>query len=498
MQLDDEKVDIRGIDRSLMRGIAWTGMAKWSTQLVTWSATIILARLLTPAAFGIVSMATLYLGFVALFNEMGIGAAVVNMRDLTPAEIRQIHTVSVGLGLAGFVVACAMAIPIGIIFHANEVPPVIAVLGLSFVVNAFKTVPVALLQREFRFKFLAFNEGCQAIVMASGEVVLALLGFGYWSLVIGELLGLAAAAALAFARRPLAFAVPRFSKLGRVTRFTLNLLGGRILWYVYSNADFAVVGRVMGKESLGIYQIAWNFSNMPLRKITELITRVTPSAFAAVQQDKVLLRRYFLNITEGLSLVTFPLCVGITLVADDFVKLALGPQWIDAIIPLRLLSVYISMRTIQTIIPQVVIALGDTRFLMHNGILAIVVMPAAFLIGTHWGLAGVGWAWMIAYPIVAAPMYVKLHRMIDLRAGPYLRSIWPATSAALLMSVVVLVVRVFLPSGLPIAARLAAQVAAGGLTYVGTIWFLHRGRVRAVWSAMSTMRRPVPVGHVGG
>jgi len=481
-----------------MRGIAWTGMAKWSTQLVTWGATVVLARLLTPAAFGIVSMATLYLGFVALFNEMGIGAAVVNMRDLTPAEIRQIHTASVGLGLAGFIVACGMAIPIGMIFHANEVPPVIAVLGLSFIVNAFKTVPVALLQREFRFKFLAFNEGCQAVVMAAGEVVLALMGFGYWSLVIGELLGLAVAAGLAFAWRPLAFAVPRFSKLKRVTRFTLHLLGGRILWYVYSNADFAVVGRVIGKEALGIYQIAWNFSNMPLRKITELITRVTPSAFAAVQQDRVLLRRYFLNITEGLSLVTFPLCVGITLVADDFVKLALGPQWIDAIVPLRLLSVYISMRTIQTIIPQVVIALGDTRFLMHNGILAIVVMPAAFLIGTHWGLAGVGWAWMIAYPIVAAPMYVKLYRMIDLRAGPYLRSIWPATSAALLMSLVVLVVRVFLPADLAIAARLAVQVVAGGLIYAGTIWFLHRRRVLAVWSAMNAIRHPVSGGHAGG
>ena len=498
MPLDDEKVDIRGIDRSLMRGIAWTGMAKWSTQLVTWGATVILARLLTPEAFGIVSMATLYLGFVALFNEMGIGSAVVNMRDLTPAEIRQIHTVSVGLGLAGLLVACGMAIPIGMLFHAKEVPPVIAVLGLSFVVNAFKTVPVALLQREFRFKFLAFNEGCQAVVMASAEVAFALMGFGYWSLVLGELLGLAAAAALAFAWRPLAFAVPRFAKLRRVTRFTLNLLGGRILWYVYSNADFAVVGRVMGKEALGIYQIAWNFSNLPLRKITELITRVTPSAFAAVQKDKALLRRYILNITEGLSLVTFPLCVGITLVADDFVKLALGPQWIDAIVPLRLLSVYISMRTIQTIIPQVVIALGDTAFLMRNGVLAIVVMPAAFLIGTHWGLAGVGWAWMIAYPIVAVPMYVKLYRMIDLRAGPYFRSIWPATSGVLAMSAVVLLVRAVLPAELALVPRLAAQVAAGASVYAATIWWIHRDRAMAVWSAMSALRRPAPGGHAGG
>jgi len=498
MPLDDEKVDIRGIDRSLMRGIAWTGMAKWSTQLVTWGATVVLARLLTPEAFGIVSMATLYIGFVSLFNEMGIGSAVVNMRDLTPPEIRQIHTVSVGLGLAGFVVACAMAIPIGLIFHAKEVPPVIAVLGLSFIVNAFKTVPVALLQREFRFKFLAFNEGCQAVVMATSEVVLAFLGFGYWSLVLGELIGMAAGATLAFSWRPLRFAVPQFAKLKRVTRFTLNLLGGRILWYVYSNADFAVVGRAMGKESLGIYQIAWNFSNLPLRKITELITRVTPSAFAAVQQDKALLRRYILNITEGLSLATFPLCVGITLVADDFVKLALGPQWIDAIVPLRLLSVYISMRTIQTIIPQVVIALGDTRFLMMNGVLAICVMPAAFLIGTHWGLAGVGWAWMIAYPIVAVPMYVKLYRMIDLRAGPYLRSIWPATSGVLAMSVVVLLVRAALSPELALALRLAIQVAAGGLTYVGTIWWMHRARAVAVWTAMRALRRPAVGGQARG
>jgi len=246
----------------------------------------------------------------------------------------------------------------------------------------------------------------------------------------------------------------------------------------------------MGKEALGTYQLAWNFSNLPLRKITELIARVTPSAFAAVQQDKALLRRYLLNITEGLSIVTFPLCVGITLVADDFVRVALGPQWIPAIVPLRLLSVYISMRTIQTIIPQVIIALGDTAFLLRNGFLAIAVMPLAFWIGTHWGLAGVGWAWMIAYPIVAVPMYVKLHRMIGLEAGEYIRSIWPATSGVLVMAVVVLGVRAVLSPDMPNLPRLVIQAAAGGLTYVATVWWLHRARAMAVFAALRDLRRP--------
>lgn len=475
-----------------MHGIAWTGAARWSTQLVTWGATLILARLLSPEDFGIVSMAAVYLGFVALFNEMGIGVAVVNIRDLTPSELRQIHTMSVGLGLAGCAVACAMAIPLGIAFKTEELPAVIAVLGFSLVVNAFKTVPVALLQREFRFKFLAFNEGCQSLVMALAEVVLALWGFRYWSLVLGELLGMIAAASLAFAWRPLAFAVPSFSRLKRVIRFALHLLSGRALWYLYSNADFAVIGRVMGKESLGVYQLAWNFANIPLRKITEPITRVTPSVFAAVQHDTATLRRYVLNLTEGISLVTFPLSVGLALVADDFVKVALGPKWLEVIVPVRLLSAYITMRTIQSIIPQVLIARGDPGFLVRNGILAVTVMPAAFLIGTRWGLAGVGWAWMIAYPIVALPMYVRLHRLIDLRAGPFLRAIWPATTGVMAMTAAVLAVRLAVPADSDLLARLVIQVTSGGAAYLATIWFIHRDRVLAARTAIAAFQQPAP------
>jgi hypothetical protein len=105
---------------------------------------------------------------------------------------------------------------------------------------------------------------------------------------------------------------------------------------------------------------------------------------------------------------------------------------------------------------------------------------------------------MIAYPIVAVPMYVKLYRMIDLRAAPYLRSIWPATSGVLAMAVVVLSIRTVLPAELALAARLVVQVVAGGSAYLATIWWMHRGRAMAVWSAMRALRRPAAGGHAGG
>lgn len=480
------------IDRSLLRGIAWTGAAKWTTQIITWGATVTLARLLSPNDFGIMALGTLYLGFVSLFNEMGIGTAVVAFRDLDRARLRQLHTLSVAMGFAGLAVGCIAAIPLGIAFRVESLPPVVAVLGLSFVLNGFKTVPNALIQREFGFRALSVFEGASALTMAATEVALAFAGFGYWSLVVGELAGIGVGAGLAFARRPLGFAVPRFSELRHVLRFAWHLLAGRVLWYVYSNADFAVVGRVLGQQALGVYRMAWDFSNIPLRKITELIGRVLPPVFSAVQDKPAELRRYLLHITNGMSMLTFPACVGLTLVADDFVKVALGSQWLEATLPLRLLSIYISLRTINTMLPQILTVIGETRFLVRNGIFAVVLLPASFVVGTRWGMAGVAWAWMLAYPFVAGPMYVKLHRTIGLTAGPYLRAIWPATSGCLVMTAVVLATRWALgPETLP-AVRLGIQVAAGAVAYVATIAIGHRPRIVAVWGLLKSLRRRNP------
>lgn len=479
------------IDRSLLRGIAWTGAAKWTTQVITWAATLTLARLLTPEDFGIMALGTLYLGFVSLFNEMGIGTAVVAFRDLDRDDLRQLHTLSIGLGVAGLLVGCGLAFPLGAAFRSEQLPAVVAVLGLSFVFSGFKTVPNALIQKAFGFRALGAIEAASALTMAVCEVSLAFAGFGYWSLVVGELIGIGIGAGLAFARMPVAFAIPRLEKLRRVLRFASHLLAGRVLWYAYSNADFAVVGRVLGQQALGVYRIAWDFSNIPLRKITELIGRVLPPVFSAVQHQPAELRRYLLNITSGLSLLTFPACLGLTLVADDFVKVALGEKWLDAIIPLRLLSVYISLRTINTLIPQILTVIGETKFLVKNGIFAVVLLPISFLIGTRWGMAGVAWAWMLAYPLVAGPMYVKLHRTIGLTTGPYLRSIWPATSGCLVMAAVVLGVRFALPADASPALRLIVQIAAGAAAYAATLLVAHRPRIVAAWKAVRSLRGPV-------
>jgi O-antigen/teichoic acid export membrane protein len=481
-------VDMAHIDRSLVGGIAWTGAAKWSIQLLSWATTLVLARLLTPDDFGLVALAQVYIGLVALINEMGLGSAVVTFRDLSRGHLAQINTVALLLGLCGFAVSCAMAYPLGVFFASPHLVPVIMVMSTSFVIMSLKTVPMGLLQKEFDFKTLALVEAGQAGVLALSQATLAFLGLGYWSLVLGELLALVLATGYVASRRFPGFARPRLAELRRITTFTSHLLVTRVAWYMYSDADFIIVGKVLGQAALGVYKVAWILSTSPVQKVSELVTRVTPSVFSAVQKDKAALRRYVLRITEALSLAVFPLASGLCLVADDFVIVALGERWVGAITPLRILGFYVSFRTINTILPQVLTVIGETKFGMRNGIFAVILMPTAFLIGSRWGMAGVACGWLIAYPLVAIPVYVVLFRRIELRPREYLDAIRPALGAAIVMSLAVIAVRWWLPPGWSPVARLIPQAAIGAAVYVGFVLLFHRDRLTSLVSAVRKAR----------
>jgi PST family polysaccharide transporter len=151
--------DLRGI---FMRGLAWTAAMRWASQLFSWVSTLVVARLLAPEDFGLVSMAAVYLGFLGLLSEFGFGSAIITLRTITPKQIEQLNLAAVMLGVASFAVTCAAAIPLGHFFGSPQLPMIIVVMGLGFVISSFRSVPNALLQRDMSFKSLALIEGIQS------------------------------------------------------------------------------------------------------------------------------------------------------------------------------------------------------------------------------------------------------------------------------------------------------------------------------------------------
>jgi len=476
------------LDRNLVRGIVWTGAGKWGSQVLSWASTLIVARLLTPADYGVVGMAMIYLALITLLSEFGVGAAVINLQKLSHDQIAQLNTVSLLVGAVSFVLSCAMAKPLGYFFHAPQVAAVVVVTSTGFLISAAQTVPYSLLQKDLRFKLLAGIEAFRAIVTAAAAIVMAFMGLGYWTLVLGGLLGTLLATILTVAARPERFAVPRFSQLREALSYSNDILITRFAWYAFSNGDFLVAGRMLGGSALGNYTLAWSIASVPVEKVTALISRVGPAFFSAVQHDKSELRRYLAGLTEMLALIVFPVTAGLGLVSSDLVRVVFGPKWTGAILPLSLLSVAMAVRSITPLLPFVLNVVKETRFSMWNSVAASLILPLGFYLGSHWGTGGIACVWATVYPILMIPLFVRTLSRIDMRKRDYLRSIWPPLSSCMLMMATVLLVSHYVPSYWTPPIRLAIKVTTGAVSYAGAVLLLHRQALDRIRTAAKMLR----------
>jgi O-antigen/teichoic acid export membrane protein len=488
--MGDVALQARTLDHALLHGVAWTAAAKWAAQALTWASWLIVARLLTPEDYGLVGMAAIYLGLITLLSEFGLGTAVLAVRELRVEQINQLNGLAVLLGLASMLASCIVAIPLGRFFHAPQLPLVVVAMSTTFVITSFKTVPLALLQRDLRFKALALIDLSQALVLAISMVGFAVAGFRYWTLVCGAVLGALFSTGAILRLRHARFAWPRPKSLQHAMTLSSDLVIARLCWYASANADFLVAGRILGKAALGFYNVAWTLASIPVDKVAALVGQVTPAFFSAVQTDPAAVRRYLLRITEGISLITFPVSVGVALVARDFVLVVLGSKWEATIAPLQLLAAYAAFRSITPLLHHVLFTVRDSRFVKWNMVAAAVLMPTGFYVsGQRWGTVGLAMAWVVVDPLIMFPSYWRVFSKIELSPKAYVVALWPALSGTALMAAVVLAVGAVSGSEWTAGLRLAAQIGAGVISYGLACLVLHRERFEAFRELVMPARR---------
>jgi O-antigen/teichoic acid export membrane protein len=471
--------DTAVMDKHLLGGIAWTAAAKWGSQILTWLCLLVVARLLEPRDFGVVGVAGVYLGLIAAFSEFGFGSAVITLRNLTVNEIAQINTFSVISGALGFLVSCALALPMGWFFRSPELPAVIIVMSTNFLILGFKTVPSSMLQRDLRFKRLSLIDSISAITQSLCVLLLGWLGRGYWALALGSVVGTTVATALNVASRPWGFERPRLNAVSHAVNFSWQILMGRLSWLLYSDADFLVAGRVLGTTALGAYTFAWNLATLPVEKVTSLVGQVTPAFFSANQTDYNALRRYLQSLTEAVSLMTFPATIGLGLVAPEFIGLFLGSRWSGAVAPLEVLAFYGSIRSVSALLGPLLTALRETRLLMWTNVVAAILMPLLFYIGSRWGPLGIACGWIVGYPFIVLPLYRKAFQRVGMPFRNYLVAIRPALDASLVMILAVGALKWVIPAGWPLYLRFGIEVVAGASAYFIVLLVVHMDRLRS-------------------
>jgi O-antigen/teichoic acid export membrane protein len=471
-------------------GVTWVAVAKSATQAISWCSMLILTWLLLPPDFALLGLTTVYLGLINVISVSGIDSAIIAMPELRPGIARQLNTLSILMGLAGSLGAALVSGAVAAFFRTPELAVVISVMGIAFIATGFGIVPRALLVRDFQFKTLSILDSSQVLIQAFLAVFLAWLGLRYWALVWAGLAGSVWTGSWLLALRGSGFARPKPGDMKKELTLSWQVMVTRLGWYCYSNADFIVAGRMLDKNSYGLYAMAWQIAIVPVEKITSLIASVTPAVFSKVQTQPAELRRYIRALTEGLSLVTFPIGIGLALVAHPLLRTAFRSVWWGSAAPLTLLCVYAVIKSIDELMPQVLKVLQGAGFVMWIQLLALAVFPPSFYYASRWGGTGIAAVWLVMYPAFSAPLYWLVFAKTGMRLKEYLRAIQPASAASAAMIALVFAAKRCIGASTPPAMALAIQVAIGALAYSAVLLLFYRDRLE-VLGRLVLRRRPL-------
>lgn len=464
-----------------MTSLRWATTGRLAGQLVTWLFTIIVIRILSPADYGTMAMASLVVGFFIIFEELGMSAAIIHKQGLSDDDVRKIFGLI--LCFAGSVYALIfLAAPfVADFFDVPELEAVIRVLALRIPISASGAVPSALIQKELRFKNKALVEFSATILASVATLVSAIAGLAVWALVIGSL-SLAAAQMTGYWLTVRRLVLPSFDfrNIHQDFRFGSFVSADRFIWYLYSQADVFFVGKFLGNEVLGVYAVAMQLATLPMKKIASILNEVGFAAFSKIQKDLAEVRRNLMLAVRFLALVAFPVFFGIGAIADQIVDVFLGSKWAAVKTPLALLVMVVPLRIINGVTPGFLFALGQIEIAVGNSVLALVTLAPAFGIAAYFGgLIPVCLVWLLGYSVYYLIYVARSLPVIDVTLKDYLKPVLFYGLSGGVMYAVVRAMAVVL-DGLPFpsAVDMVLLIAAGGATYLAIVWRLAPGDLR--------------------
>jgi teichuronic acid exporter len=457
----------------IAKSVFWMTWSRVTLQGISFVATIMVVRLLSPTDYGLMALAGIWTGIIALLAELGLGAAIVQFHDLSDRELNTCFWLTMSVAALGYGALYVAAPVIAVWFGSPRLLMVLRVLGLALPLVAVRIVPDGLLRRRIEFDRVSRAEVAAALMTIPVVVGMAWAGFGVWALVTGALTTPLVQSAVTFT---LVRWRPGLQLGGRRVREVLHysgaMLGTRVCWAVYEQADAFILGKASGDAVLGLYSMAKQLALLPVEKLSGMINQLATPVMAELQADREGLRAAFLKAVRLVAWAAFPLCIGLTLVARDLVEVVLTEKWISAVPVIQVLSMYALIRSVAVLLPPVLMARYRAKFLFGYTAVQLVIMPVAFCGGAiWWGAIGVALAWVTVYPIALTRLAREAFRTIDVSLEMIWAQLRPPIGAAVVMAASVLVVNWGISSWRHdlALARLSLMTSVGAATYGATL-----------------------------
>jgi len=395
------KADLR--NRSV-RGSMATVTAQGGKFLLHLTSTVVLARLLTPADFGLVAMVTLVTRLISLFKDLGLSHATIQRDEVTHDQVSTLFWINAGFGLCAAAVAAAFSPLVAWFFGERRLILIMVVLSGGFVLGGLAVQHQALLRRSMQFVALGAAELCGMFLGVAVAVVSACLGAGYWSLVLFQISVTAGTALCLWVACPW---VPGWPVRGCGVRpmlfFGCNIVGSRMANYLSRNLDNILIGRCWGAAELGLYTRAYSLLTVPLDNARAPISSVAVPALSRLQDDPERYRRAFLRMAEKVFMLALPLATTIFVGADWITQIVLGAQWSGSGPIFAWLGLALVPQMASIVIGWLLVSQGRSRDILVWGVVGAAISSLSFIIGLPWKGLGVARAYAIGNLLICSP-----------------------------------------------------------------------------------------------
>lgn len=386
-------------------GIIWSAANIVFSKSFRLIASIVLARLLFPEDFGLYGIALIIIRFARKISNMGFSSVIVQRKELTKQEINTIFTVSLGINVLIGVLLFFGAPLFASWVDEPKATPVVQLISSTFLMAAFTLVSQNMLKRDMRFKELAFSGSARSVVGLLLPIVLAVLNFGVWSLILGEVFGTFAAmlVAMIYARwiPKIYFKLQAFKN---VYAYGLKVSAVSYLNYFINNIDYLLISKFLGVTQLGYYERAFNLMNLTRRQLGRTVNDTLFSAYSKIKDDKMRVVNNLKKILGYVSLIAYPVLIWLFFAAPSLIFNMYGAKWTSTIVPLQIMSVSGLINTLIMVFFPVTLALDLMADRMKAQLLFLMALIGFIYLLVPYKITGVAIAVVISTSVYAFAM----------------------------------------------------------------------------------------------
>jgi PST family polysaccharide transporter len=420
-----------GLRRTAVRGagVAIAGQAVSFAVMI--GSVVVLARLLTPADFGIVTMVTTFSLLFRSFGMNGFMELIMQREDLSHALASNLFWTELGIGMILTLVFAGSGHLLALFYHNPAVAPVASGLSLTIGIGCLGWIHMALLQRAMHFRTTAIINLAGQVLLVIVTILLAMAGWHYWALVWGSVTqSMVVAAGAWWMCRWIPGRPGRVSGTGSGLKFAINVYSHFAFSYSTRNTDNLLVGWRFGAQSLGFYKRAYDLFVLPETQLLAPLSAVVVSTLSRVSGNREQFQRYFLRAISVLALVGMGIGADFALVGKDLIRFLLGPGWEEAGRIFALFGPGIGVMLLYNTHGWVHLSIGRPERWFRWGLMEFVCTASLFLLALHWGPAGIALAWTISYFLLMFPGFWYAGQPIGLSIGPMFAVIWKFFAAS--------------------------------------------------------------------